>query len=120
VDDEVRATFPHSYRVVRGSDYRTAYKKGFKLDSERFVLFSRKNGLDHPRLGLTVSRKVGGAVVRNRVKRLFREIFRRSRAGISAPVDLVINAKRPCATAGYHELNEEFLILVRRLLQLQG
>ena len=120
MDDEVRATFPRSYRIVRGSDYRTAYKKGLKLDSERFVLFSRENGLNHPRLGLTVSRKVGGAVARNRVKRLFREIFRRSRVGISAPVDLVVNAKRTCATAGYQALNEEFLALVRRLLQSKG
>ena len=58
--------------------------------------------------------------MRNRVKRLFREIFRRSRAAISAPIDLVVNARTACAAAGYHELNTEFLDAVRRLQRPGG
>ena len=120
MDEARRESFPRHVRIVRGSDFRIAYRDGLRLESERFVLFGRENGLDHPRIGITVSRKVGGAVVRNRVKRLFREIFRRSRSAISAPIDLVVNARRACVGAGYHELNAEFLIAVRRLLRLRG
>ena len=91
------------------------YTSGLKLHSERFVLFSRENSLSHHRLGITVSRKIGGAVVRNRIKRLFREVFRKSKAEIPYHLDLVLNAKRGCAGAGYNELREEFLCAVRKI-----
>ena len=107
--------FPRNERIVRGAEYRSIYSSGTKLHSERFVLFSRENGLAHPRLGVTVSRKVGGAVVRNRIKRLVREVFRKSKAEIPCHLDLVLNAKRGCAEAGYDDLREEFLCAVRRI-----
>ncbi len=109
-----REGFPAHYRIVRGSDYRSVYAAGLKIHSERFVLFAKPNTLNHNRLGITVSRKVGGAVVRNRVKRLFREVFRRSPAEDPHSFDLVINAKRGCAGARYHELYDEFGLAVRK------
>ena len=107
--------FPHKVRIVRSSDYRMLYREGRKIQSERFVLFGRENGVGHHRLGITVSRKVGGAVVRNRVKRLFREIFRRSSVEIPSQYDIVVNAKSGCAGAGYAELCAEFLNSARKL-----
>ncbi len=59
-----------------------------------------------PRFGLTVSRKVGGAVVRNRVKRWLREAIRHERGDIQG-VDLVLIARRSAATAGYEPLRRE-------------
>ena len=107
--------FPRNERIVRGVEYRSIYSSGTKLHSERFVLFSRVNGLTHHRLGITVSRKVGGAVVRNRIKRLFREVFRKSKTEIPHHLDLVLNAKRECAEAEYKDLREEFLCAVRKI-----
>ncbi len=107
--------FPRHYRIVRGSEFRAVYDGGLKLYSERFGLFAKANTLEHHRLGITVSRKIGGAVIRNRVKRLFREVFRRSAAEIPSHFDLVINAKRGTARAGYAELREEFLTTVARI-----
>ena len=105
--------FPRRLRIVRGSDYLSIYHAGRKLQSERFVLFARANSLGHHRLGITVSRRIGGAVVRNRTKRLFREIFRKSAAGIPLSFDLVVNAKRGAAGARYADLRAEFLAAVR-------
>jgi ribonuclease P protein component len=102
-----RQGFPAEYRIVRGSDYRSVYDSGLKIHSGRFVLFARPNALGHNRLGITVSRRIGGAVIRNRVKRLFREVFRRSPADNPPSFDLVINAKRGCAVARYDELYAE-------------
>jgi ribonuclease P protein component len=79
------------------------------------VLFGKPNNLGYPRLGLTVSRKIGGAVTRNRVKRLFREIFRRSCADIPCHFDFVVNAKRDCATASYETLRQDFTSAVIRI-----
>jgi ribonuclease P protein component len=81
------------------------------------VLFGRENTLGYHRLGLTVSSKVGGAVVRNRIKRLFREIFRKFSVEIPRYFDFVVNAKRGCATAGYEELRKEFLCAARKMLR---
>lgn len=107
--------FPWRQRIVSSSAFRSIYDKGRRLDAGKFVLFGRPNGLDYHRLGLTVSRKVGGAVVRNRVKRLFREIFRRSSTDIPCHFDFVVNAKRDCATAPYAVLREGFLSAARKI-----
>ena len=66
------------------------------------------NGLERPRLGLSVSRKVGGAVARNGVRRRLKEIFRASIPAIAEGVDLVVSARPAAADAGYKELDEEF------------
>ena len=115
MDRKADESFPRCRRIVRGLDYRAIYDKGRRVDAGRFVLFGRANPLGRHRLGLTVSRKVGGSVVRNRVKRLFREIFRRSFADIPYHYDLVVNAKRECATAAYAALREEFLAAARKI-----
>ena len=107
--------FPHRLRIVRSSEYRRLYREGRRIQSERFVLFGQENGSGHHRLGITVSRKVGNAVVRNRVKRLFREIFRRSSAEIPSQYDIVVNAKPGCAGANYSELRAEFLVSALKL-----
>ena len=96
--------FPRHYRIIRGSDYRAVYAEGRKLPGDLFVLYFRENSLAHHRLGITVSRKIGGAVTRNRVKRLFREIFRRFCAEIPRHYDFVVNAKHGAARAGYDRL----------------
>lgn len=79
------------------------------MGSSSFIVFALPNDLGYCRLGLTVSRKVGGAVKRNRVKRLLREVFRRNRAGLTPGMDLVVNARPSIAARGYGELEQEFL-----------
>jgi ribonuclease P protein component len=111
----IREGFPRRHRIVHGAQFRAVYDAGAKLHSDKFVLFSRANTLDHHRLGITVSRKVGGAVIRNHVKRLFREIFRKSFAEIPGHFDLVVNARRSCAEARYAELREEFVAAARKI-----
>ncbi len=115
MDNATSEEFPHEVRIVRSSDYKAMYKAGRKIPSKRFVLFGRINAIGHSRLGMTVSRKIGGAVVRNRVKRLFREIFRRSLGKIPNQFDILVNAKSGCVGAKYAELRDEFVDTVQKL-----
>ena len=107
--------FPRYIRIVRPSDYQAIYKSGYKIYSSHFVLFGCGNDLGYSRLGITASRKVGGAVERNRAKRLFREIFRRSFHLIPARFDMVVNPKSNYSSACYEELRLEFLTAVKKL-----
>lgn len=101
--------FPPGLHLKKPSDFRAVFDQGVKRHTRGFVLFRAANGLERPRLGVSVSRKVGGAVVRNRVKRLVREAFRLNwRAWGLCGADLVVIAKRGADTLGFQEVSREF------------
>jgi len=79
-------------------------------------VFGCANGLPHPRLGLSVSRKIGKAVVRNRWKRLVREAFRLSREQLPAGIDLVV-VPRQDVEPSLPELLESLPQLAARIAQ---
>ena len=66
------------------------------------------------RLGLVVSRKVGGAVVRSRARRLLRESFRRHQYALAQPVDLVLVARHSIARLGLGGVEKDFLTTLKR------
>ena len=86
----VDRTFPPRYRVRRPAEYKAVFEKGRKLRAGPLVGFLKPNGLPHSRLGMAVSRKVGRAPRRNRIKRLFREAFRRLREELPTGFDIVL------------------------------
>ncbi len=71
--------------------------------------------MDKPRLGLSVSKRVGSSVVRNKVRRRLKEIFRSSVAGLPSDLDLVISARPAAAEASFEELNQEFVRSIRKV-----
>jgi ribonuclease P protein component len=83
------------------------------------VLHSRRNNLGHPRIGFSISAKVGGAVVRNLLKRRLRTVAAAALAGIEDGYDLVVVVRPEAATAAYAELEAEFRELAGRVLPLR-
>jgi ribonuclease P protein component len=80
---------PHEH-LRRGSDFRRVYERRRSASDSWLIVYACPNGLAYSRLGLSVSRKVGGAVRRNRLRRLYREAYRLSRADLPTGLDLVL------------------------------
>jgi ribonuclease P protein component len=74
----------------RPADFKRVYDRRRSVSSEFIIVYAAANELPHNRLGLSVSRKFGGAVQRNRMRRLFREAYRLTRSQMPTGLDLVL------------------------------
>ncbi|MEQ8789230.1 MAG: ribonuclease P protein component [Pirellulaceae bacterium] len=86
--------FSAKCRIRRQADFDRVYRSRVYAADDTLVLNACANGLPYPRLGLSVSRKVGNAVVRNRWKRRLREAFRLGRQDLPPGIDYVLRPKR--------------------------
>jgi ribonuclease P protein component len=89
-DTPPRLTFPQSHRMKTPADFERCYARKKSAADAVLVVYACENGLPHPRLGCSVSKKIGGAVVRNRYKRLFREAFRLMQHELPTGTDLIL------------------------------
>jgi len=89
-----RKTFTKDDRLLKRSDFLFLSNRGKRIHNRKFIAYICKNDLNRCRLGLTVTRKVGKAVKRNRIKRLAREYFRQNRHIFSDHWDISLIAKR--------------------------
>lgn len=86
-----------SQRLLKRAQFLDLSKKGKKIQNRHFIVLVAATDGPCSRLGITASKRVGNAVVRNRIKRHCREVFRRCCLGFSRPVDVSIIAKREAA-----------------------
>ena len=95
---------PSRGRLSRSAEFERVYRQGRSTANRHLVLYTFPNANEgRPRLGLSVSRKVGGAVERNRVKRLLREAFAHTEANLRAGQDVVVVARPGAAELASRE-----------------
>lgn len=102
-------------RIRSGAEFRHVFRRGLRLDGPLFALVAVVNARGYNRLGLAASRKVGGAVQRNRAKRLLREVFRLNPTSGPEPFDLVLIPKRDILERSLREVEREYRERLRRL-----
>jgi ribonuclease P protein component len=116
--------FPKSARLLKHSDFDRVYRQGRRYALRNMAMFYlRREGNETPgiRVGLTVGRALGGAVVRNRIKRRLREVVRLSLADPELQpdfaVDVVINPRKAVATVDFADLKSEVAEGLRAIRQ---
>jgi ribonuclease P protein component len=108
---------PKEKRLAKRREFLRVYETGRKLFSRYCVLFFAANGLPHSRVGITATKKLGKANVRNRLKRWTRETYRREREPLELDrhsLDFVVNIKPNAADAAFRDYRADLERLLAR------
>jgi len=113
--------YPRSGRLLLHADFERVYKQGRRhFATHLTVFYLHRGGEQGWRVGFTVSRALGGAVDRNRMKRRLRESVRKCWPQVSAPMDVVVNPKKSLLKAPFEELVAEMQRAFEVMTQKQG
>lgn len=102
------------FRLTRSIDFKRVRNQGKSFAHPLVVLVKLPSTEDRPRVGISTSRSVGGAVQRNRVKRLLRESMRSLIPLLSPGWDIVLIARNPLVTAAFQDVQSVVEVLLRR------
>jgi ribonuclease P protein component len=102
-------------RLAQSRDFARIRQSGERLALGCLIANWQKLPLDaQPRLGVVTSKKIGGAVVRSRARRLLRETFRRHQHDLAQPVDLVLIARNSITGKNYSDVEKDYLAALKR------
>jgi ribonuclease P protein component len=104
-----------NYRLAKRTDFNKVYRFGKSAANRQFVVYYKlQPELEHFKLGISVSKKVGNAVVRNRIKRLIKEIVRHIALQVTKPIHLVIIARNPAASMDYQSMEKSIIHVLKK------
>lgn len=102
-------------RLKNRKDFNYVYRRGKSLANRQFVVYMLPNSsIDRFRLGVSVSKKLGNAVVRNRIRRMMKEIVRHQQERVTPQIDLILIARMPVAALSYAEMEQSILHLLKK------
>jgi ribonuclease P protein component len=104
---------PRECRLTNRAEYDAVYREGRRRTSREFTVFFRANGREMSRFGWSIKRTLGGAVLRNRIRRRLREIIRLHRQEIGKGWDFVIHPRSSVARAEFGPLEAELVKLLQ-------
>ena len=116
-----RLGFARSQRLKHGRDFTRTRQEGQRVVLGCLIANWRRLPAEATtRLGVVTSKKIGGAVVRNRARRLMREVFRAHQNELTQPVDLVLVARQSIVIRGWAGVEKDFLATMNRAGLLMG
>lgn len=90
-------------RIKKNDEFQMIFKKGKSFANRQFVVYCLEEKQEYFRIGLSVSKKVGNAVVRNRIKRYIRQAFLELKEEVNSNMNYIIIARNPAAKLDFHE-----------------
>ena len=115
-----RETFGASDRLRRGAEFRAVFAAKRRVGNRTLTLYWLDNDLGRPRLGLSVGRRAGNAVARNRIKRVLRDVFRRHRHLVPGDVDLIAIPNDPAGAKEHATALSAFEHLMGKIAKARG
>ncbi len=97
------------YRLRKNMEFKRVYSGGKSYWNRNLVLYVRKNALENSRIGITITKKIGNAVVRNRIRRRMKEIYRLKLGNIKGGYDLILIPKKNCVDISYKDLESAMI-----------
>ncbi len=107
-------------RLKKNLEFKRVYKQGRSVANRFAVMYILHNGTPHRKAGFSVSKKIGGAVQRNRLKRLFREVYRLNQESLIKGIDIVFIARQAAKEVSFQELIKAFHDLFKKARIISG
>lgn len=102
------------HRLKKNWDFKRVYRYGRTVVSRNIVLYYCPNSLTYNRIGFSISKKVGKSVVRNKIKRTYREAFLKVEENLCKGYDFILIARKPAADISFQEACKELHNLCRK------
>jgi ribonuclease P protein component len=103
------------FRLKKNEEFSRVFDQGTSIANRQFVIYILpKVGQEHFRIGLSVSKRVGNAVTRNRIKRVIREIFLQLKDDVKQGNDYVVIARGPTASMDFFEMKKTMLHVLKK------
>ncbi len=106
-------------RLKKNWEFKRVYRKGRAVVSRNVVLYYCPNGNSYNRIGFSISKKVGKSVVRNKIKRIYREAYLRIEEKLYKGYDFILIARKPAVDVSFQEACKELFSLCRKAKLLQ-
>ncbi|WP_257351705.1 ribonuclease P protein component [Pseudalkalibacillus decolorationis] len=104
-----------NHRIKKNKEFQEVFRNGVSFANRQFVVYyMEKSEQTYFRLGLSVSKKIGNAVTRNRIKRYVREVFHELEDEIKTSYDYVIIARKPTSSMNFHEVKSSLMHVMKR------
>lgn len=103
------------FRIKANKEFQHVFQKGKSFANRQLVIyFLRKPEQQHFRIGLSVGKRIGNAVVRNRIKRYLRQAFHELEKDVNEVYDIVIIARQPTGKMNFHQIKKSLVHLLRK------
>ncbi len=101
------------YRLRSNMEFKKVYSGGKNYWNRNLVLYVKKNNIGNTRVGYSITKKIGNSVIRNKIRRRMKEIYRLNFKGIKSNYDLIFIPKRNVVNISYKELESAMLHILK-------